>query len=203
MEEFVGIGGAGFLEETVVEGSAVTPAFMLPQSGAQGLASEIEASALVAKDVTPAARACGLPRPIAAKRQLPSAGDSDDAGRAGGGSGEGDEAVVRDEGKFAGHQFLQQIFFVRRTAAETRAERLKWNLRESSLFARHRHASENRASEFLAAIAGLDVIAGPAATVAHHAAGGVADHGGGGGLASVDAEEKVHFRQPDRFSRRG
>ena len=33
MEEFVGVGASGFFEKTVVEGSAMTPAFVLAQDG--------------------------------------------------------------------------------------------------------------------------------------------------------------------------
>ena len=158
------------------------------------MASEIEATALVAEDVTPTTGARGLPLGIAAERHLPRAGNGDDAGHAGRGAREGNETVVRDEGELAGHQFLQESLFVRWTPAEARAQSRETSFGQcdTSFSAGQSDTTENGTSELLAAIARFDVIAGTTAAMADDAAGGIADDGGGGGLAAIDAEEEVH-----------
>src|SRR5207245_1050507 len=94
MQSFVGVPGAGRLEEEIAQSRRRSPAFLVAQRGAQGLSRDVEASAFVAEDVSPAPRSRGLAGGVAAEHERARAGDSSDARLAGSCAGKSYESVV-------------------------------------------------------------------------------------------------------------
>src|SRR5436309_7980267 len=124
MQSVVYIAGGGGLEEQIAQGSRGSPAFLEAQRGAQRLSRNVEASAFVAENVAPAAGARRPSGGVAAERKRAGAGYSDDPWLAGCRSGEGDQAVMRDDQRVGGKDLGKQRLFVFRSAAHTEAGRL-------------------------------------------------------------------------------
>src|SRR5580700_4409006 len=145
--------------QCVTQKSFRTPTLFMTKHRAQRLTHQIEPSALVAENVSPAACARRFSLTIAAKRDRPGPRDRNHSGFAGRRACQRDKRIVRHHVALRLDQFANVRVFIGRAAAESQAGRFKLRAFKT----RFAKASAHRAEKSLATLRCPYVIAWTAA----------------------------------------